>query len=91
MTGFRFLFIAVENGFYVFAEFWACEAVFLQPQLKILKIECKNLEGSRNQKLHSKGGRQHEESGGIFKSLFPMSSMMPGIEYVFYKSLLKVA
>lgn len=38
MTGFRFLFIAVENGFHVFAEFWASEAIFLQPQLKILMV-----------------------------------------------------
>ena len=37
MSGFRFLFIAVENGLQVFAEFWDSEAVFLQPQLKILK------------------------------------------------------
>lgn len=39
MTGFRFLFIAVENDFHVFVEFWASEPISLQPQLKLLKME----------------------------------------------------
>lgn len=66
MTGFRFLFIAVENGFHVFAGFWASEPIFLQPQLKLLKVEsARNLKVLEVSGASSKAEKtQQEESDG---------------------------